>query len=478
MSGLFIGLLSLVVLFVLITLYVFTLRRVVPTNVVHIIQRGSNTVSYGVGKTSNVYYEFPTWLPKLGVAVRELPVSNFDIDLSDYSAYDQDKVPFIVDVKAFFHIKDTNVAASKVESYNELQKQLKNVVEGAVRSILAKYPLEEIMEKRSVFGQEFTEAVNDDLANWGVESIKSIELMDVRDAQGSEVIHQIMAKRMSAINMESRTEVAKNNRMAEEAELNARKNVNVTKAKADREAGEARAASEMAIGIADADSHKASGIAKQKAVTDIAEAEIKTAEQQMEVLRVQQVKQAEIDKEKEIIDTEKEKAMIQIRAEADKFQVETDAKAEFESKVQEAAGIQAVGEAEATVIAAKGESKASAEKLYQLASVTAQTTLAEKIGENKEYQDYLIRKQEVEVSQVVGVAQYESMAKGMEGSDLKFLVNSGDVHSGMDKLSDIFTSKGGSQLNGLLESIKQTDQGKALLNMIPGVDIADTVKEK
>lgn len=62
-------------------IYIFSLRRIVPTNVVHIVQRGSDTVSYGVGKGSNVYYAFPKWLPKFGVEVRELPVSNFDIDL-------------------------------------------------------------------------------------------------------------------------------------------------------------------------------------------------------------------------------------------------------------------------------------------------------------------------------------------------------------------------------------------------------------
>jgi flotillin len=93
------------------TIYVFSLRRIVPTNVVHIVQRGNTTTSYGVGKTSNVYYEWPAWLPKFGVSVRELPLSNFDIDLREYFAYDKDRVPFVVDVKAFFHINNTNIAA-------------------------------------------------------------------------------------------------------------------------------------------------------------------------------------------------------------------------------------------------------------------------------------------------------------------------------------------------------------------------------
>lgn len=466
-----------ILMVLLITLYVLRLRRIVPTNVVHIIQRGTQTVSYGVGKTSNVYYEWPKWLPKIGVDVRELPVSNFDIDLYEYSAYDKDRVPFVVDVKAFFFIADTNIAASKVASYQELKDQLENVVQGAVRSILAKSKLEHIMEERSVFGEQFTKSVNEDLKNWGVASIKNIELMDVRDASGSHVIKQIMAKRMSAIDMESRTEVAQNRRTAEEAELEAQKNIDVKAAQTVRESGEAKAKSNQAIGIANADALKASGIAEQNSISDIAKAERATAEQQMEVLKVQQVKQAEIDKEKEIIMADMEKRKIEIQAEASKYDVETNAKAVLEAKKNDAEGIAAVGRAEATVIAAKGESTASALKLEQLASVTAQTELAKEIGSNQEYQDYLIRVKTVDKDEIVEVKKAEAMAEALGKADLKILANSGDVQSGMNSFADILSSKGGSQINGLLESMKQTDEGKGLLNMLnkfTGVDLGKT----
>jgi flotillin len=450
--------------------YLLSLRRIVPTNVVHIVQRGDKTVSYGVGKGSNVYYEFPKWLPKIGVMVRVLPVSNFDIDLFKYSAYDKDRVPFVVDVKAFFHISDTNKAAEKVESFEELRKQLENVVQGAVRSILAKSKLEEIMEERSIFGEKFTESVKTDLANWGVEPIKNIELMDVRDADGSKIIHQIMAKRMSAIDMESRTEVAKNNKMAEQAELTARQEIDVTRAETEKVAGEAQAKSLQAIGIAKAEAAKKSGIAEQQSISDIAQAEKATAERKMEVIKVQQVKQAEIDKEKEIIDAEKEKRRIEIQAEADKYQVETDAVAKLEAQKKNAQGIQAVGEAEAKVIAAKGTSEAEAEKAKQLASVTAQTELAKEIGENQGYQDYLIRVKTVDKEQVVEVAKAESIARALEKADLKILANSGDVQSGMNKFSDILSAKGGSQINGLLESLKQTEEGKSILGLLKNLN--------
>jgi len=453
----------------IILFYFLTLRRIVPTNVVHIVQRGDKTVSYGVGKGSNVYYEFPKWIPVIGVMVRVLPVSNFDIDLAKYSAYDKDRVPFVVDVKAFFHIADTNKAAEKVESFDELKKQLENVVQGAVRSILAKSKLEEIMEERSIFGEKFTESVKLDLANWGVEPIKNIELMDVRDSDGSHVIGQIMAKRMSAIDMESRTEVAKNTKLAEQAELTARQEVDVTKAETQRISGEAQAKSNQAIGIARAEATKRAGIAEQESISDIAQAERATALQQMEVVKVNEIKQAEINKEKAIINSKQIKEQVEIDAEAQKFRVQTDATAQLEAKIKEAEGVSAFGDAEARVIKSKGEANAETKKLREWSGVTAQTTLAKEIGENLSYQEYLIKLKEVEVSQVVGIAQYESMAKALEGSDLKLLVNSGDVHSGIGKLSDVFTAKGGSQLNGLLESLKQTDEGKGILSLLSGL---------
>jgi len=470
-----IGIPSLVAIFLIYK--VMSLRRIVPTNIVHIVQRGSATVSYGVGKTSNVYYEFPSWVPVIGVSVRELPVSNFDIELNKYSAYDKDRVPFVVDIKAFFHIDDTNIAAAKVSSFNEMKDQLENVVQGAVRSILAKNPLEYIMEERSVFGKQFTDSVNSDLKEWGVASIKNIELMDVRDAEGSEVIHQIMAKRMSAISMESRTEVASNDRLAEEAELEASKKISVKRAETQRETGEAAAKSAQAVGIAQAESTKQAGIANQQALSEVAEAAALTAKKDMAVVEVNTVRQAEITKQRDIISAENNKRTISIAAEAakfkvetdaaaDKFKVETDAAAALIAKINEAEGDLKIGEAQAAVILAKGNSEAEAEKSKQLASVTAQTTLATEIGENKSYQDYLIRVKEVDKDQIVEVAKAESLATAMNGADLKLMVNSGDINSGISDIGGLLSSKGGSQINGMIEAFKQTDEGKKIFNLL------------
>lgn len=461
----------------MIIFWLLSLRRIVPTNLVHIVQRGKHTVSYGVGKESNVYYEFPKWMPVIGVEVRSLPVSNFDIELVGYSAYDKDRVPFLVDIKAFFHIADTNKAAEKVESFEELKVQLTNVVQGSVRSILAKSPLESIMEDRSIFGDQFTDNVKGDLANWGVEPIKSIELMDVRDGKDSHIIAQIMAKRMSAIDMESRTEVAQNKKKAEQAELTAEQEIAVTRAETERKSGEARALSQQAIAIAQAESDKKSGIAKAEADAQIAEAEKKTAEKKMEVIKVNEVRQAEIDKEKAIIASEQQKKQTEINAEADKFRVETQATADLSAKAKEAEGIKLTGEAEASIIKSKGEAEAESKKLMELAGVTAQTTLAKEIGENVSYQNYMIENKKVEVSQVIGVAQAESIGNALSAAELKLLVNSGDIHSGVNNILDLFTAKGASSINGLIEGLKQTEAGNGIVSMLENLN-KDTKETK
>ena len=80
-------------------------RRVVPTNEVHIVQSSKKTLSYGKDTgNGNTYYKFPSWVPIIGVTVKELPVSVFSIDIDNYEAYDLGRLPFVLDLTAFFRV--------------------------------------------------------------------------------------------------------------------------------------------------------------------------------------------------------------------------------------------------------------------------------------------------------------------------------------------------------------------------------------
>ncbi|NBV05847.1 MAG: hypothetical protein EBS06_01245 [Proteobacteria bacterium] len=430
----------------------YFLRKVVPTNEVHIIQSSKTTVSYGKDMTNgNTYYEWPNWVPLIGVCKTILPVSVFDLDLSSYEAYDKGRLPFVIDVKAFFRIVDSNVAAQRVASFEELQNQLKAVVQGAVRTILASSEIEEIMQGRSKFGEDFTKEVSAQLNNWGVATVKNIEMMDIRDHQDSLVIKNIMDKKKSHIEMESRMEVAKNQRSAQIAEIEAKKETELRKQQADQEVGQSKALTSKEIGITE-----------QISFQEIKEQERITKEKEMNILRVQEVKQAEIEREKQVVLAEQQKQTNVILAEGQK-----------QKNIVEAEGVkqQTILKAEANLesqklgsqgIEAEGKAKAEAEKLMQLAPIQAQITLAKEIGENQNYQNYLVTIRKVEAEQAIGIEQ----AKALKDADLKIIANGGDVVSGINKVTDIFSSKGGTSLGSMLEGFVQSEQGKALLEKV------------
>lgn len=413
--------------------FIVALRRVVPTNEVHIVQNKKNTVSYGKDTgNGNVYYQWPTFLPIFGIQRVILPMSVFDIELNAYEAYDKGRLPFVVDVKAFFRVSDSATAAQRVANFAELKDQLIAVVQGAVRAILAGSDIEEIMQGRSKFGDEFTKEVKDQLTHWGVEPVKNIELMDLRDSKASVVIHNIMEKKKSYIEMESRQEVAKNKKVAQVAEIEAAREIELNKQEAMQQ-----------VGIRTAEAEKTVALAQEQKKQELSERQKLTSEKEMEVLKVKQTRAAEINKEVELVKAEQEKRKTILAAEAD-----------FEAARQKADGY-----------ALEGKAKAEAEKAFLLAPVEAQTTLAKEIGSNKSYQEYLISIRKVEAEQAVGMQQ----AQALKEADIKIIANAGTASSGLESALDIFSSRGGTQLGAMLEGLANTDTGKATLAKL-GID--------
>lgn len=427
-------------------------RKVVPPNSVHVVQSSKKTVSYGKDmKDGNVYYKWPFFLPILGVQTVELPVSVFDLSFEGYTAYDKDKVPFDVDITAFFMISDPNTAAQKVSSISELQDQLRAVVQGAVRTTLAKSDIEQIMLERSVFGTQFTTEVEEGLKSWGVSTVKSIELMDIRDAEGSKVIINIQEKKKSNIEMESRKEVAKNNQDAEMAEIKARKEVDL----------EAQIAKEL-VGKRTVEADEKVALANEAKEQTVKAQQKITKEKEMDVLKVETVKRAEIQKEATIVKENEEKEARVIKAEAD-LAVETKNK---ESEVVKSEGLLKAKENEAKGIQAEGDARAKAKKEMELAEVTAQVTLADKIGENKGYQEYLVSIKRVEAEKEVGMEQ----AKALQKAEVKIISNTDSPTSGLNSVSELFSSKGGTQTGAMLEGLSHTPLGKKLLETMGVAD--------
>ncbi|MCB1783764.1 MAG: hypothetical protein KDI13_07175 [Alphaproteobacteria bacterium] len=405
----------------------FWLRRVVPTNEVHIVQSRKSTKSYGKDTNNgNTYYEWPSWFPLIGVTKIVMPVSVFDVQLEAYEAYDVGRVPFVVDIVAFFRIADSNLAAQRVASFGELENQLRSIVQGAVRTILASHDIDKIMLERSVYGEQFTEAVSDQLKSWGVVPVKNIELMDIRDALDNRVIHNIMEKKKSLIEMQSRVEVADNIKNAEIAEIEAQRERDIKDQQAQQAVGERTAEKDQAVGIAN-----------EKAAQEIKDQQRITKEKEMAVVQVNDVKRAEITRDVNVVKADEDKQAMILRADG-----------HLESKKREA-----------EAITVEGNARADAEKAMQLAPVQAQIELAREIGSNEGYQSYLVSIRAIEANQIVGTEQ----AQALKVADLKVIANAGDAVSGVNTVMDLFSSKGGTELAAMVEAFAQTEQGQAVL---------------
>jgi len=438
-------------------------RKVVPTNQVHIVQYRKKTIIHGVGHDGgNVYYKIPASIPRFGITVTEYPLSVFAISLTNYSAYDIGRLPFVVDVTAFFRIEKPNMAAERVANFNELNGQLTEVLEGTVRRVLATNKLEEIMEDRAKLGEEFTNEVVAQLGEWGVTTVKMIEFMDIRDTDSSSVISDIMAKEQSRISRESRETVAGNNQVAETKEIEANRAVEMSRIEA-----------EATVGKREAEKNQSVGIAKEKSNQEVQTEAKVTTERTMAVRLVEGVRQAEIDRDVAVVRAEQDQKVQVVDAQAMKESQIIRAEAERESTIQIAEGAKQSTLKEAEGVLALGSARADAEKQMLLAPVNAQITLATEIGSNEGYQQYLIEVRRVEATEVVG----KEMATAMSKADLKVIANSGNVQNGMGGLADVFTSAGGTSIAGMLEGLAQSDKGKALVDKLIGSTTQPEKKE-
>lgn len=504
------GVVAAIVLVVIIAIIVAAkYRTVVPTNMVHIVNSSSGRRVYGKdSEFGNTYYSFPDWIPKIGVNVTQFPTSNFGVELLDYAAYDHKRLPFQVDVQAFFVMENADIVSQRVSDFRELKDHLQKIVSGAVRKVTASLPLERILSARSELSLEFDAEVSEQLKDWGVKAVNSIEFMNIKDANGSTVIQDIQQKEESRINRESREVQAENEQAAKIKEIEAQRKVAMEQENAAQQVGTRTAEKNQAVGIAQEQSKqavaeqnkltteknmevkrieetRAAEIAKEVALTQaeqkrqeitinaesqkVAEITEAEAEKQKQVLAAQAAKEAaELKAEADKIAVQKkaeaEKQALELKAEADKLAVERKAEADqksvqlsseaqLEADKRKAEGTLAIQDAEAVGIKKIGTAKADAEKEMQMASVTAQTELANQIGDNESYQTYLLQVKQIEVNGEIGIAQ----AKALESANIQIVGGSG--------------TDGGLSLGGMLTGLVATDAGKAIVERVAGKSI-------
>lgn len=182
----------------------------------------------------------------------------------------------------------------------------------------------------------------------------------------------------------------------------------------------------------------------------------------MAVVKINEVSQAEITKQVEVVKAEQTKQTRILAAEAEKQTKLLHADAEKEASIAIAEGLKEAKLREAQGIQAEGVARADAATAMALAPVKAQTELAQEIGSNKPYQEYLVQIQQVQAVRDVGIAQ----AEALKTADIKVIANAGDASTGMKSAMDLFSAKGGTQLGAMLEGLAQTEAGKAVIERV------------
>jgi flotillin len=441
----------------------FLFRRVVSTNSVHIVQSGKKTVPYGANlEAGNVYYEVPTWVPSLGVSVIKLPVSNFNLSLNDYEAYDADRVPFKVDITAFFRISDPVVAAQRISNFEELEKQLHFIVQGAVRKVLASNDIHDILSQRSTLGDAFSNEVKGELEQWGVQSVKNMELMDIRDSGGSKAIANIQSIQLSAIERNSRVEVSQNQRLATVAEVENKRTAEISSVEAERQILLSKEQAAQEVGERSAERERAVGIAQEQSKQEVLTQQALTKDKDLAVRRVQEVKTAEIERDKALVAAEQSKKVAAI----DKETALVKAAQNKETTILQAEGTLEAERKAAEAIQVKGVANAEAEKALQLAPVSAQIALSQEIGNNPAYQNFLALVEALKAYIAVGTEQ----AKSLQKADVKVIANGGSAPEGVSNLMELFSSKGGTSLASALEAFTQSPMGGDIISRLTGTN--------
>ena len=183
---------TITVIILLCTMYALNLRKIVPTNEVHVIQNGNKTIVYGKNtKTGNVYYAVPTWVPKWGVTITKLPSTVINLSLKDFFVRDKNMLPFLVNIKAYAVVEDFIPAANRVFTIGELKEHLTGTIQSIVTSTFAKEPLKDIIEKRTEYNDGFTNECTPQFQEWGVKPLGKIELIGMSDAEGFDLIKAV-----------------------------------------------------------------------------------------------------------------------------------------------------------------------------------------------------------------------------------------------------------------------------------------------
>ena len=329
---------------VIIILLAISWYRVVPANFAHVVVRrgGVHVYSSVPGQATSgkaAYFQIPKSLPYIGVRVHAMPLSMLEINVTDFLAFDRDRVRFECDIVAYMVVEDPLKAAKRFPfGLNELKDQVFKIIKATTRDTTTKLTIREIINDRPAIARRVNEYLEPEVVKWGMQlqALELVNLQDTKDAS-STAIHDISSIAEVQINSEARQ---KNAEQVKQARLK-------------------EAEAEQAAATRELERDEMVGVRAQKRDQLIAAEQRDAQEEKMKVIRVEQVRQAEITRDAAI------------------EQAEGDKQATIRRREGEAEGVRAVGYAEAD---AKSKLADALKKINEAALDVRRIEKDEKIG--------------------------------------------------------------------------------------------------
>jgi flotillin len=413
---------------VLVVIYLVTLRGVVPPKYADVVTRKGAVEIYSADKTvteergtNTVYYQFPWWMPFIGVIVTRMSLENMEIKIENYQTFAKGNARFTIDASVYCRVNNVLEAAQRFpgKTMTDFKTGIQEIIIAAIRKTTANFAVEDVIAKRSEIADHVLSDIKDDMLRWGVEII-NVSIVDFKDSDHTSVIHDISAKKEAEINSLSRQEIATRKRQAEISEVEAYQAAQTRKIEV-----------EESVGKREEEKNQVVSTEKKRAV-----------EKAMDVERASKVMFAEIEADAKVRTADGEKRMAIELAEGEKQKLELTGRGE-------GAKIEAMGSAEAEIIRKKGTSEADVLRAKKFAEAEGLDKYADA---QRKQQEYATAIRTIEKDERIGLALAEALAN----ATIKYY-GSGKPEDFMD----LFTPKGGLSTAGsfstLMDIVKESD---------------------
>jgi len=301
---------------VILLIWFLGMYRVVPPSEAHMIVRAGQRSVRSTDKRISIdgrgsYFKFPLWIPALGTHVRIIPLTTMEI-MIDQETIEKGQARYNLQTSTKFRVTDVNTSAERFTSFDELKRQLEEIIRAGVRTVTIQYDIVDARANRKAMEDAVKKEVEESFKGYGV-ALENFQAVDFKDTGESKAISNISLIREKEIEANRRQQNAEREKQSKIKEAESDELAKQREIQRDQKVGEYQQTRDKAI----------------------AEQEKTAQEAKYEVIKVQTVKQAEITKEQQIVLANQLKEVEQINkekkrliGEGDRLQKEEQAKGE------------------------------------------------------------------------------------------------------------------------------------------------------